>query len=213
MSSLQSIMNADEDQHDASSSTDKKDKGPSTPASGFRSQNPSSTSIPPGHVILPSQQSSSTQLAQGSEVARPQHYADEGSGSGSAVPQGKRRAVSIGPRDRISPASAAAAFRADQPRRESNTSVDSMDQHGYGSAASSSSMGGTSGGGLPPNHPRRPMGSPNLEVPVRLTPITGRVSRAKKGVPVHTCDMCNPPKVCANAFPSLVQYRDIDGPT
>lgn len=204
MSSLQSIMNVDEDQHDASSSTDKKDKDPSTPASGFRSQNPSSSSIPPGHVIRSSQQSSSTELAEGSRVAHTsQHHADDGSSSSSAVRQDKRRAVAIDPRDRIPPATGPTAFRADQPRRESNTSVDSMDQHGYGSAASSSSMGGTSGGGLPPNHPRRPMGSPNPEVPIRLTPITGRVSRAKKGVPVHTCDMCNPPKVWTQVFRSL----------
>lgn len=196
MSSLQSIMNVDEDQHDASPSTDKKDKDPATPASGFRSQNPSS--IPPGHVIRSSQQHSSTQLAEGSEVARSsQQYADEGSSSSSAVQQGKRPAIISDPRDISSAATAPTTFRAEQSRRESNTSVDSMDQHGYGSAASSSSMGGASGGGLPPNHPRRPMGSPNPEVPIRLTPITGRVSRAKKGVPVHTCDMCNPPKVWA----------------
>lgn len=37
--------------------------------------------------------------------------------------------------------------------------------------------------------------SPGAEMPVKLTPITGRVSRAKKGVPVHTCDLCRPPKV------------------
>lgn len=198
MSSLQSIMNVDEDQHDASPSTDKKDKDPATPASGFRSQNPSSTSIPPGHVIRSSQQPSSTHLAEGSEAARPsQQHADEGSSSSSVVQQGKRPAVTSDPRDRTSAATASIPFRAEQQRRESNTSVESMDQHGYGSAASSSSMGGASGGGLPQNHPRRPMGSPNPEVPIRLTPITGRVSRAKKGVPVHTCDMCNPPKVWA----------------
>lgn len=34
---------------------------------------------------------------------------------------------------------------------------------------------------------------------VKLTPITGRVSRAKKGVPVHTCDMCRPPKTFTRA--------------
>lgn len=201
MSSLQSIMNVDEDQHDASPSTDKKDKDPSTPASGFRSQNPSSSSIPPGHVIRSSQQSSSTELAEDSSrvTHTSQHHADDGSSPGSAVRRDKRRAVAIEPRDRIPTATAPTNFRADQPRRESNTSVDSMDQHGYGSAASSSSMGGTGGGGLPPNHPRRPMGSPNPEVPIRLTPITGRVSRAKKGVPVHTCEMCNPPKTFTRA--------------
>lgn len=79
-----------------------------------------------------------------------------------------------------------------------SASFDPMDHHGYGSAAasSSSSMGGGAGsGGYPSNHPRRPMGSPNPDIPIKLTPITGRVSRAKKGVPVHVCDTCNPPKV------------------
>ncbi|KAG9250199.1 putative C2H2 finger domain protein [Emericellopsis atlantica] len=32
--------------------------------------------------------------------------------------------------------------------------------------------------------------SSGTEAPVKLTPITGRVSRAKKGVPVHICDIC-----------------------
>jgi hypothetical protein len=27
------------------------------------------------------------------------------------------------------------------------------------------------------------------------TPVTGRISRAKKGVPIHTCDICRPVKV------------------
>ncbi|KAH6604865.1 hypothetical protein Trco_006572 [Trichoderma cornu-damae] len=37
-------------------------------------------------------------------------------------------------------------------------------------------------------------GNSSGEQPVKLTPITGRVSRAKKGIPVHTCDTCRPPK-------------------
>jgi hypothetical protein len=47
------------------------------------------------------------------------------------------------------------------------------------------------------NVPSRPMPNASGEsiLPVKLTPITGRVSRAKKGVPVHTCESCKPPKV------------------
>lgn len=41
-------------------------------------------------------------------------------------------------------------------------------------------------------------GSPS-EYPVKRTPITGRVSRAKKGIPVHTCEECNPPKTFTRA--------------
>lgn len=45
-----------------------------------------------------------------------------------------------------------------------------------------------------PSRPSR--GSEPAEgVPVKYTPITGRVSKAKKGVPVHTCDICRPVKV------------------
>lgn len=33
------------------------------------------------------------------------------------------------------------------------------------------------------------------ESEIRLTPVTGRVSRAKKGQPVHVCDRCTPPRV------------------
>lgn len=57
------------------------------------------------------------------------------------------------------------------------------------------SGGGVGGGSNPPN---RPGGSPS-DVPVKLTPITGRVSRAKKGVPVHVCDICRPPKTFTRA--------------
>ncbi|PKS05769.1 hypothetical protein jhhlp_007598 [Lomentospora prolificans] len=31
-------------------------------------------------------------------------------------------------------------------------------------------------------------------VPIKYTPVTGRVSKALKGVPVHTCNDCNPPR-------------------
>lgn len=52
------------------------------------------------------------------------------------------------------------------------------------------------------------MGSPQLssrgsesavEIPVKYTPVTGRISRAKKGVPVHTCDICRPVKTFTRA--------------
>lgn len=71
-------------------------------------------------------------------------------------------------------------------RGNSNTSNEDMYRHG------SHGSGSGSGGGEQPN---RPMGNLSGDVPIKLTPITGRVSRAKKGVPVHTCDICRPPKV------------------
>ncbi|KAI3316767.1 hypothetical protein HD806DRAFT_419274 [Xylariaceae sp. AK1471] len=46
-----------------------------------------------------------------------------------------------------------------------------------------------------PTIPVKNSTEPSLgSVPVKLTPITGRVSRAKKGVPVHVCEICKPPK-------------------
>lgn len=204
MSSLQSIMNMDEDQHDASTSTpmDKKDKAPTTSASGFRGQDPSSLT-PSGHVIRSGQQPSSTYTSPPSSTATTedsnvvranQQPTDEGSNLSSSVQKGKRRAGTSDPRSRTSAATiSTTSSHPEGSRRQSTTSVDSMDQHGYGSASSG-------GGGLLPNHPSRPMGNPNPEAPIRLTPITGRVSRAKKGVPVHTCEMCNPPKVWINSI-------------
>ena len=56
------------------------------------------------------------------------------------------------------------------------------------------------------NSPMRPM--PHhvpAELPMRLTPITGRVSRAKKGVPVHVCDICKPAKVCHDQAARVAQ--------
>lgn len=78
--------------------------------------------------------------------------------------------------------------------RRSTTSSESMDPGGYGQSS-------TSGGGMPPSMPSRPMGNAPGEgsLPVKLTPITRRVSRAKKGVPVHTCDICKPPKTFTRA--------------
>ncbi|KAH7148909.1 hypothetical protein EDB81DRAFT_480297 [Dactylonectria macrodidyma] len=66
-------------------------------------------------------------------------------------------------------------------RRRSNASIDSTESP-YGPAYSQPAS----------NSPMRPfttnMG--NTEPRVKLTPITGKISKAKKGVPVHNCDQC-----------------------
>ncbi|KAK4676725.1 hypothetical protein QC764_402760 [Podospora pseudoanserina] len=93
------------------------------------------------------------------------------------------------PSTTLSPATARPSVR-----RRSTTSTDSMDRSGgYGSPASSSSMGGG------PMRPMPPHPQPSDAVPMRLTPITGRVSRAKKGVPVHVCELCKPAKTFTRA--------------
>lgn len=52
---------------------------------------------------------------------------------------------------------------------------------------------------LPPPDPRQPNpfipGEPDFFL---FDAPTSRVSRAKKGVPVHTCDLCKPPKVSSD---------------
>ncbi|KAI1389727.1 uncharacterized protein F4822DRAFT_442920 [Hypoxylon trugodes] len=69
--------------------------------------------------------------------------------------------------------------------RRSTTSSESMDPYGS-HAQGSSSGGGMSSSGMP----SRPIGNSPGDgtLPVKLTPITGRVSRAKKGMPVHVCE-------------------------
>jgi hypothetical protein len=44
---------------------------------------------------------------------------------------------------------------------------------------------------------------PTASAPVKYTPVTGRVSRAKKGYPVHVCDQCKPSKVY-NTLPFIL---------
>ncbi|CAJ2503016.1 Uu.00g104100.m01.CDS01 [Anthostomella pinea] len=74
-------------------------------------------------------------------------------------------------------------------RRPSTDSTESMDPTGYGGhgqSSSSSSMAPSTRSNMPMRPVPNSAGESNL--PVKLTPITGRVSRAKKGVPVHTCE-------------------------
>lgn len=215
MSSLQSIMNLDEDQQEPSSPMDKKDKDQATPAAGFRHQDPSaststSTSTSSTQLTPTDQQFASTSstssaptitipVTEGSNVYYPVQQSNAEQDSTSSARQGKRLAEPSSATPTL--LSAASSGQGDL-RRHSTASVDSMDQYGY---ASSSPMGGGSGGVFPPNHPRRPMGaSPAPDAPVRYTPITGRVSRAKKGVPVHICESCNPPKVRAMSLDVVV---------
>ncbi|KAI0473012.1 hypothetical protein GGR56DRAFT_667274 [Xylariaceae sp. FL0804] len=86
-------------------------------------------------------------------------------------------------------------------RRSRESTVESMDHPAYGSAHGRST--GSSGMAAPgrPQLPTRPAPTSRGEsnMPVRLTPITGRVSKAKKGVPVHTCEICRPPKTFTRA--------------
>jgi hypothetical protein len=56
-------------------------------------------------------------------------------------------------------------------------------------------------------HQSSPRGSGSTpDVPVKYTPITNRVSKAKKGVRIHTCDTCNPPKVAPHRSTSTFYH-------
>jgi hypothetical protein len=79
-------------------------------------------------------------------------------------------------------------------RRRSSGPREAMDfQSGFQAGmAMGGSQASTSGS---PRQSSRGSEQPTPEVPVKYTPVTGRISRAKKGVPVHTCDTCRPVKV------------------
>lgn len=79
----------------------------------------------------------------------------------------------------------ATASHSNAPRRRSSASGEAMDfTSGYqGSGSNQPSMSGT------PQQGSRASDS-GAEIPVKYTPVTGRISRAKKGVPVHTCEVC-----------------------
>ncbi|KAH8685999.1 hypothetical protein BGZ60DRAFT_511139 [Tricladium varicosporioides] len=81
----------------------------------------------------------------------------------------------------------------DQQRRDSAVG-DVMDfQSGYQGAGASQA----SSSGMSQQMSRAP--DAGAEMPVKYTPVTGRISRAKKGVPVHTCDICRPAKTFTRA--------------
>lgn len=75
------------------------------------------------------------------------------------------------------------------PQHQVVRETEAMSRHGYGSSdlKMRSSMG--------------------PESSVKLTPITKRISRAKKGVPVHVCELCKPPKA-SNGSPIFSEFPE-----
>lgn len=166
MASLRNIMNVDEDHFD--SHPIRKDQEPGRSSQVHHTQPTSSTYTNPANLTITGQNTRRSP----SSHHRNSSYATESSPT-------------------TSPPGHPASNTSNTDRRQSNTSTDSMDSrygqsHGHGHSHTNSFTGA----------PMRPfMPSGGGETSVKLTPITGRVSRAKKGVPVHTCDMCRPPKV------------------
>ncbi len=113
------------------------------------------------------------------------------------------------------PASQPTPARQSIARRRSSATGEDIDftsgyQAGGSNQASNSGSPGQSSRGS----------EPAVDVPVKYTPVTGRISRAKKGVPVHTCDVCRPVKVCVilsvrrieltHSFPDLYKSRTLE---
>ncbi|KAK3994636.1 hypothetical protein QBC44DRAFT_236024 [Cladorrhinum sp. PSN332] len=208
MASLKFIMDVNvDDQPDRQPALNinKKDQGPSKPATTGHLQEAHTTTNPPPRPRHARSPGLATEQDINLPVPPPQTKRRGGASSRAskssasttrATPAatGAGTSTNTGETESTSPSLSPAAKRP-SARRTSTTSTDSMDRsQGYGSAASSSSMGG--GGG-----PMRPMPQqpPTSDMHVRLTPITGRVSRAKKGVPVHVCDVCKPHKTFTRA--------------
>lgn len=80
-------------------------------------------------------------------------------------------------------------------RRRSSGTAESMDSDGL--SLGSASAAGTS---------RQTSRGSNTPESVRYTPVTRRVSRAKKGQPVHVCEQCDPPRVSIQ-FISQIDLR------
>ncbi len=174
MASLKFIMDVDDDQ-------------PDPPPARGDAQDRTRTIAPPHS----SSQATSSQ-AYPSHVSGSDQVTRQTSSTASDPVAGSQRAQTS-TRNPNAPSAFPSASRSSN-RRRSTASNDSMDHAGYGSAASSSSLGA---GLNPSNSPMRPMSSAtSSDMPVKYTPITGRVSRARKGVPVHICEICRPPKVC-----------------
>ncbi|AEO64534.1 uncharacterized protein THITE_47417 [Thermothielavioides terrestris NRRL 8126] len=94
-----------------------------------------------------------------------------------------------------SSSSSSSTARPPAKRRQSTASNDSMDHTRYDPAGPSSSSSSMRAGLQRPmlTHPAA------ATFAARITPKTGRISKAKKGLPVHVCDICRPPKTFTRA--------------
>lgn len=89
------------------------------------------------------------------------------------------------------PSSSAGSSRSGTARRRSSGAAELMDPSGFGQGGSQNNM-----------RPSLPRGL-EADQPVRYTPVTGRVSKAKKGQPVHVCEQCEEPKVRLSTTPLI----------
>ena len=222
MASLKFIMDANDDQHLPSLTQpphNKRDRPADNSASAGRVHEPSANPHPdPRHTMSPG-------LAPEKDInqaapAQTERRGASSRGSSSAAPtpatETVAAAVVAGPVSRPGTgepaagtgigAAIATSFSSSSPslplspstantrqsatRGQSTTGTNSMDRAPYGSGTTVPSASMSAG-------PQRPMHlHPSIaHLPPKFTPKTGRVSKAQKGLPVHVCKICKPPKV------------------
>ncbi|KAI1502646.1 hypothetical protein F5X99DRAFT_427059 [Biscogniauxia marginata] len=177
MASLKFIMDVDDEERDPGVIKTSKEPNPPVPSSiKDPSRQPTSSHENPQHL---------------DDRLTPAHTKRRGPSGRSTKPTTTASSSST----------ATSSARPPPARRRSTDSIEStMEPTGYGGPGQSSSSTSMTPSGRT-NAPSRPV--PNVpgdgNFPIKLTPITGRVSRAKKGVPVHTCETCRPPKTFTRA--------------
>jgi len=206
MASLSFIMDVNDDQQtDGQPPLNKRDRGAHKPASADPLHEPPPNPRPAAsHASSPGLATTEQDIKQalpagqtrrpGASPRLPKSPVAQTSGADTRA--GPEVAVAASPPASTSPSLSASTARQSTRRRRSSTSTDSMDRSRYGSVPSSSSMAG----GLQRPMPLHPA---SAQFTPKITPKTGRVSKAKKGLPVHVCDICRPPKVWKPLGPLL----------
>jgi hypothetical protein len=132
------------------------------------------------------QQASRSSIAQSSETPSPPIDND----NNKETPTIKRRRSNRSSHLPVHPSTS----RLSTTRRRSSAAGEDMD-FSSGFQAGGSNQASLSGSPQQSSRGSEPAG----DIPVKYTPVTGRISRAKKGVPVHTCDICRPVKTFTRA--------------
>jgi hypothetical protein len=135
------------------------------------------------------QQASLSSIAPSSATPSPSIEDDNNNNNKGKAPIKRRRSNRVSKTTTVSTASSS-----NISRRRSNATGEAMDfTQGYQTSGSNQA----SASGTPQQGSRA--SDSGAEIPVKYTPVTGRISRAKKGVPVHTCEICRPVKTFTRA--------------
>lgn len=126
------------------------------------------------------------------QASRPSVDQPSASPSPSLDDNSKGKAIKRRRSDRVSKPRPTNIIRRRSSAAREEEAMDFNSSYQVGMGVGGSNQASTSGS---PQQSSRGSEQPMPEVPVKYTPVTGRISRAKKGVPVHTCDICRPVKV------------------